>query len=243
MFGAGNPLLGDKLMKGSYAVAGDRVMTLEGAINKSGILFIILLIGATMTWYQPAGSVNGWMMLGVFGGLIAALVTIFKKEWAPISAPIYAFLEGLFLGGISSIYASAYNGIVINAVALTFGVMAIMLFLYRTEIIKVTKKFQTGLMAATGGIAIVYFASFILSFFGINLSLIHGSGLFGIGFSLIVVAVAAFNLIMDFEFMYQGAQHELPDYFEWYSAFGLMVTLIWLYIEILRLLSKLQSRN
>lgn len=243
MFGTGNPLLGERVMERAKADTGEAVMTLEGAINKSGILFLILLIGASMTWYQPVGSANGWMMLGLFGGLIAALVTIFKKEWSPISAPVYAFLEGLFLGGISSIYAQAYSGIVLNAIILTFGVMGVMLFLYRTGIIKVTRKFRMAVMAATGGIAIIYFAGFILSFFGVNLSLIHGSGFFGIGFSLVVVAVAAFNLIMDFEFMYRGAEQRLPGYFEWYSAFGLMVTLIWLYIEILRLLAKLQGRD
>ena len=240
----GNPLLGDKVLQ-QQSVAGTqgRAMTLEGAINKTGILFLTLLIGASLTWYQPVGSANGWMMLGLFGGLIAAIVTIFKKEWSPITAPIYAFLEGLFLGGISAIYAQAYGGIVFNAILLTLGVMGVMLFLYKSGIIQVNKRLVTGIVAATGGIAIIYFASFILGFFGINLSLIHGNGLFGIGFSLVVVGVAAFNLLLDFEFMTQGANHQLPDYYEWYSAFGLMVTLIWLYIEILRLLAKLQSRE
>lgn len=244
MFRSGNPVLSEEIFKKGVSLsASDEAMTVSGAVNKTTILFLILLIGASLTWYQPVAAAQPWMLLGVFGGLIAALVTVFKKEWAAITAPLYAFLEGLFLGGLSSIYASAYDGLVLEAVTLTFGTFAAMLILYRTGIIKVTEKLRFGIFAATGGIALVYFASMILGFFGISVSLINGTGLFGIGFSLIVVGVAAMNLLLDFDFIQQGAEYNAPKYIEWYAAFGLMVTLIWLYIEFLRLLSKLQSRR
>lgn len=170
------------------------------------------------------------------------MVTVFKKEWSPITAPIYGFLEGLFLGGISLAFANQYEGIVFNAIALTLGIFAAMLFIYRSGWIEVTQRFRMGIMAATGGIALVYVASIILGFFGINLSLISGTGLFGIGFSLIVVVVAALNLVLDFDLIDKGAEANAPLYFEWYTAFGLIITLVWLYMEILRLLSKLQRR-
>jgi len=244
MFRSGNPVLSEEIFKKGVSLsASDEAMTVSGAVNKTTILFLILMIGASLTWYQPIAAAQPWMLVGVFGGLIAALVTVFKKEWAPVSAPIYAFLEGLFLGGISSVYASAYDGLVLEAVTLTFGTFAAMLILYKTGIVKVTEKLRFGIFAATGGIALVYFASMILGFFGISVSLINGTGLFGIGFSLIVVGVAAMNLLLDFDFIYQGAEYNAPKYIEWYAAFGLMVTLIWLYIEFLRLLSKLQSRR
>lgn len=244
MFRSGNPALSENILKRSFAAEpSEGVMTVEGAVNKTTILFIILLIGASITWYQPVQAAQGWMLLGVFGGLIAALVTIFKKEWAKYSAPAYALLEGLFLGGISSIYEAQFNGLVLQAVALTFGTFAAMLIAYRSGLIKVTDKLRFGIVAATGGIALVYFASIILGFFGVSVSLISGNGLFGIGFSLIVVGVAAMNLLLDFDFIEKGAEYNAPRYIEWYAAFGLMVTLVWLYLEFLRLLAKLQSRR
>jgi len=244
MFRSGNPALSENVLKRSFAAEpAEGVMTVDGAVNKTTILFIILLIGASITWYQPIQAAQGWMMLGVFGGLIAALVTIFKKEWARYSAPAYALLEGLFLGGISSIYEAQFNGLVLQAVALTFGTFAAMLIAYRSGLIKVTNKLRFGIVAATGGIALVYFASIILGFFGVSVSLISGNGLFGIGFSLIVVGVAAMNLLLDFDFIEKGAEYNAPRYIEWYAAFGLMVTLVWLYLEFLRLLAKLQSRR
>jgi len=244
MFRSGNPALSENVLKRSFAAEpAEGVMTVDGAVNKTTILFIILLIGASITWYQPIQAAQGWMMLGVFGGLIAALVTIFKKEWARYSAPAYALLEGLFLGGISSIYEAQFNGLVLQAVALTFGTFAAMLIAYRSGLIKVTDKLRFGIVAATGGIALVYFASIILGFFGVSVSLISGNGLFGIGFSLIVVGVAAMNLLLDFDFIEKGAEYNAPRYIEWYAAFGLMVTLVWLYLEFLRLLAKLQSRR
>lgn len=237
-----NPTFSEKTFQqagqGQLASA-DEAMTVSGTINKTGLLFLILLLGATISWYQPS-SLFIWG--GAIGGFILAMATVFKKEWSPVTAPIYAALEGLFLGGISVMYASAYNGIVFNAVLLTLGVFAAMLFAYKSGLIKVTKRFRMGVVAATGGIFLVYLASFVLGFFGINISLIHGSGLMGIGFSFIIVGVAALNLVLDFDMIDKGAEARAPKYFEWYTSFGLIVTLVWLYIEILRLLSKFQRR-
>lgn len=236
----GNPTLSEKTFEQvSQTAPGQSTMTVGGTINKTAMLFLVLLLGASISWYQPSPL---FIWGGAIGGFIIAMVTIFKKEWSPITAPIYAGLEGLFLGGISLQYANMYDGIVFNAVLLTIGVFAAMLMAYRSGLIKVTKRLRMGIVAATGGIALVYIASFILSFFGINISLIHGSGLMGIGFSLIVVGVAAFNLVLDFDMIEKGAQAKAPEYFEWYASFGLMITLVWLYIELLRLLSKLQRR-
>lgn len=237
---SGNPTLSEKTFQEvEQAIPADGAMTLSGTINKTGLLFLILLLGASISWYSPS---QGLIFGGAIGGFILAMVTVFKKEWSPITAPIYAALEGLFLGGISLMFEQAYNGIVYNAIFLTLGVFAAMLITYRSGLIEVNRRFRMGVVAATGGIALVYFASIILSFFGINLSLIHGNGIMGIGFSLIIVGVAALNLILDFDMIEKGVQARAPQYFEWYASFGLMVTLVWLYIEILRLLAKMQRR-
>lgn len=237
---SGNPTISEKTFQNlEQSVSADGSMTIAGTINKTGVLFLILMLGASISWYQPSQL---FIWGGAIGGFIVAMVTIFKKEWSPITAPIYAGLEGLFLGGISLMYANAYNGIVYNAIMLTLGVFAAMLIAYRSGWIEVTKRFRMGVVAATGGIALVYLASIILSFFGIELSLIHGNGLMGIGFSLIIVGVAALNLVLDFDMIERGAEANAPKYFEWYTSFGLIITLVWLYIEILRLLSKLQRR-
>lgn len=237
---SGNPTLSEKTFQQvGHAVPADGSMSVAGTINKTAILFLILILGASISWYQP-WPVFVWG--GAIGGFIVAMVTIFKKEWSPITAPMYAGLEGLFLGGISLMYANAYDGIVFNAVMLTLGVFAAMLMAYRSGLIEVTQRFRMGVVAATGGIFLVYLASFILGFFGIELSLITGTGYMGIGFSLIIVGVAALNLVLDFDMIEKGAQANAPKYFEWYTSFGLMITLVWLYIEILRLLSKFQRR-
>lgn len=237
---SGNPTLSKKTFQNvSQAESRDGSMTIAGTINKTGVLFLILLLGASVSWYQPS-QVLTWG--GAIGGFVVALITIFKKEWSPITAPIYAGLEGLFLGGISLMYENAFDGIVYNAIMLTLGTFAAMLVAYRSGWIEVTKKFRMGVVAATGGIMLVYFASIILSFFGVSLSIIHGTGVMGIGFSLIIVGVAALNLVLDFDMIERGVEANAPKYFEWYTSFGLMITLVWLYIEILRLLSKLQRR-
>lgn len=240
MFRSGNPTISEKLFQQSdRAVPAGEQMTISGTVNKIGILFLLLLIGASISWYMPSPL---FMWGGAIGGFIVAIVTVFKKEWSPITAPLYAGLEGLFLGAISMVYASAYDGIIFNAVALTLGIFAAMLITYRSGLISVTHKFRMGIVAATGGVVLVYFASIILGFFGINLSLVTGTGMWGIGFSLLVIVIAALNLVLDFDLIDRGAEAGAPKYFEWYTAFGLIITLVWLYIEILRLLGKLQRR-
>jgi len=220
-------------------------MTINGTVNKAGVLLILAVAGAGWTWHLFSVSANfaPWMIGGVLGGLIMALVTIFKKELAAITAPIYALLEGLFLGGISAIFESRYPGIVVQAVGLTFGIFACLLLAYRSGLIKPTENFKLGVVAATGGIALVYIVSFIMGFFNTQVPFIHSNGIIGIGFSLFVVVIAALNLVLDFDFIESGAEMGAPKYMEWYAAFGLMVTLVWLYIEILRLLAKLSSRR
>jgi uncharacterized YccA/Bax inhibitor family protein len=246
MMRTANPALNAQTFTG-LARTGE-AMTIQGTVNKTGLLLILLLIPAFWVWdkffttMNPA-SVSGWMMLGIIGGLIFAFITIFRKTAAPVTAPIYAILEGLALGGISSVFEAQFPGIVIQAVGLTFGTLFCLLMAYRSGLIKATENFKLGVVAATGGIFVVYLFSFILGFFGINIPYINESGLIGIGFSLFVVVVAALNLVLDFDFIEKGAAQGAPKYMEWYAAFGLMVTLIWLYIEFLRLLAKLRSRD
>ena len=234
---------------GGYTIDAAARMTLAGTVNKTAILLLCAFATAAWTWhdYEQAldpGAISGRLMVGVFGGLILAFVTIFKKEWAPVSAPLYALFEGMFLGGISAMFDQRFPGIAFEAVGLTFGTLFALLFLYKTGVIRVTRNFMLGVTAATGGIMLFYFAQMLLSFFHVGFfSSVYGSGMVGIGFSLIVVAVAALNLVLDFNFVEQGVTAGAPKYMEWYSAFGLIVTLVWLYLEILRLLSKLNSRQ
>jgi len=250
-----NPALGEDTFKrfsnGQYGglIDASARMTLSGTVNKTGILLLCALATAAWTWkdfmqtLDPA-SVSLQMMLGLFGGMIFAFVTIFKKEWSPVTAPIYALLEGMALGGISAYINVRYPGIAFQAVSLTFGTLFVMLFLYRSGIIKVTDKFRMGIIAATGGICLFYVATMLLGFFHINFfGAVWGSGAIGIGFSLFVVAIAALNLVLDFDFIERGVSYGAPKYMEWYGGFGIMVTMVWLYIEILRLLAKTRSRN
>ena len=185
----------------------------------------------------------GLMMLGVFGGFIVAMVLCFKQTWAPVLAPVYAVLEGLFLGGISAVFAARFGGIVFQAVAMTFGTLFALLAAYQSGYIRATEKFKLGVIAATGGIAVVYLVSMVLGFFGVQIPGIFGSGAVGIGFSVVVVVIAALNLVLDFDLIERGAQAGAPKYMEWYGAFSLMVTLVWLYLEILRLLAKLKDNR
>ena len=249
-----NPALSDKTFRGlSDAQYGGLIdaagrMTLNGTVNKTGILLICAIATAGWTWHlflqsRDAADVAPLMIGGMIGGLICAMVTIFKKEWSPVTAPIYALLEGLVLGGLSAIFDLRYPGIAIQAVGLTFGTLFVLLLAYRSGLIKVTQKFRLGIVAATGGIMVFYLLQMLLGFFGFQFTSINGSGVIGIGFSLIVVAIAALNLVLDFDFIEQGVQFGAPKYMEWYGAFGIIVTLVWLYLEMLRLLSKLRSRN
>ena len=253
LFKTSNPALGSKVFEDAATRYGGAIdaanrMTLNGTVNRTGILLICAFATAAYTWrtfmqtHDPA-DVSGLLMVGVFGGFITAMVTIFKQSWAPITAPIYALLEGLFLGGISAFLEMRYPGIAIQAVGLTFGTLLTMLVIYSSGLIRVTDKLRIGIIAATGGIALFYLMEIVLGFFGIQFVAINGSGFIGIAFSLFVCAIAALNLVLDFDFIERGVNVGAPKYMEWYGAFGLMVTLVWLYLEILRLLSKLRSRN
>ena len=222
-------------------------MTMRGTVNKSAILLLITIVGAVYTWsavrggYASAGM--GYAMFGAIAGFVLALVTCFKQAWAPVTAPIYAICEGLFIGGISAMYEAKTQGITVQAVMLTFGTFAGMLFLFQGNILRATPIFMKIVIGATVGIMLTYLLGFILSFFHINLP-IFGGGTIGIIFSLAVVVIAALNLIIDFEFIKQSADSgNAPKYMEWYGAFGLLVTVVWLYISILRLLSNLNGNN
>jgi len=240
-----NPTLNDNTFRGEGIALGE-TMTLTGTVNKTGLLLIFAMGTAAWAWNLTSRSPEqaaGLAILGSIGGLIFALATVFKKSWAPVTAPIYALLEGLLLGSLSEIFDKMYPGIAIQAVTLTFGTLLALLLLYRARVINVTDKFRMGVVAATGGIAFFYLLTFILGFFGFRFSAIYGSGLIGIGFSVFVVIIAALNLVLDFDFIESGAAAGAPKYMEWYGGFALLVTLIWLYLEILRLLAKLRDRR
>ncbi|MEW6144303.1 MAG: Bax inhibitor-1/YccA family protein [Thermodesulfobacteriota bacterium] len=241
-----NPALGEKTFQRlAPGYTGVGQMTINGTINKTLILLVLVTVPALWVWDMFAKSgvaaVSPWLYGGLIGGLVVAMVTIFKKEWAPYSAPVYALLEGLVIGGISAYAEAQFKGIVFQAVALTFGTLFSLLIAYRSGVIKVTEKFRLGVVAATGAIFLVYLVSIVIGFFGVNVPLIYSGGTIGILFSLFVVVIAALNLVLDFDFIEQGAAQGAPKYMEWYGAFGLMVTLIWLYIEFLRLLTKLRQ--
>ena len=249
-----NPVFGKNIFNQSVAGSDDGVMTVNGTINKTGIMLLIVIFAASFTWRKFFGEIDPlnpvmpqgimlWAMIGAIGGLITALITTFSPRRAAMTAPIYAVFEGLFLGAVSAIFEAKFPGLVMRAVSLTFGVFFIMLLLYRSGTIRATEKFRMIIFAATGGIALVYLGSFIAGLFGVNVSFLHDSSPLSIGISLFVVAIAALNLILDFDMIIQGANARAPKYMEWFGAFGLMVTLIWLYLEMLRLLSKLASRD
>lgn len=249
LFKSGNPTLSEKVFNRSVEWQQTDVMTEKGTLNKFGLMMILLLASASFTWKAAAEGkdVFPWIIGGAIAGLIIALVLVFKHQWAAFLAPVYALAEGVFVGGISAFYNYAFAktapGIVMQAVGLTFGVVIAMFILYRTGIIKATERFKMVVITATAGIALFYALAMILRIFGVDMPLIHESTTMGIVFSLIVVAVAALNLILDFDMIQQGARQGAPKYMEWYGAFGLMVTIIWLYLEILRLLSKFAERR
>lgn len=244
-----NPALATNPFSGFGMVSESNAMTIRGTVGKTLILLALVLLPATLIWRQLIMSgynqavVQPWMMGGLFGGFILSLATIFKKNWAPITAPLYAVAQGLFLGGMSGLFEKSYPGIVMQAVSLSIATLLVMLAAYQSGWIRPTERFKWGVIAATGGIAIVYIVSMVLGFFHINVPFITGSGIFSILFSLFVVGIAALNFILDFDFIEKGSHAGVPKYMEWYGAFALMVTLIWLYIEILRLLAKLNDRR
>jgi uncharacterized YccA/Bax inhibitor family protein len=246
---SGNPVLREKAFQG-LPVTGER-MTMNGTIARTALLLALAVITGAWTWQRFAGvaadgnlaeamaAVSPFMWGGLLAGFVLALVTVFAQRWAGITAPLYAIAEGFALGGISAVMEMRYPGIVLQAVMLTVGVLAVMLLLYRSGLIKVTDRFRMGVVAATGGIALLYVADIALrAFTHIQIPFIHETGAMGIGFSLLVVGLAALNLVLDFDMIDRAATQGAPKYMEWYGAFALMVTLVWLYMELLRLLSK-----
>lgn len=242
-----NPALNDKSFSDFPPEARtDGAMTLEGTVNKTGVLLSLCGASAVWSWRKmmedPAAAAP-WIWPALIGGFIVGLVTIFKKPWAPVTAPVYAVLEGLLLGVISAAYERRFGGIVFQAVVLTFGTLFALLAAYRSGAIQATDNFRLGVVSATGAIAVLYLVDLGLAFFaGIRVPFIHESGPMGILFSLFVVGLAALNLVLDFDFIEKGAASGAPKYMEWYGAFGLLVTLVWLYLEILRLLSKTRKK-
>ena len=240
-----NPVLKEKVFAG--AIPTGETMTIQGTVNKTGLLLLFVVVAAAWTWgmghSETPEAASAWVLGGALGGFVVALVTIFKKEWSPISAPVYALLEGLVLGGISAIFNNAYPGIAVQAISLTFGVLFVLLLAYKFRIVQATRGFKLGVIAATGGIAIVYLINMVMSlFFHTSMSFLNAATPLGIGISLFVVIIASLNLILDFDMIETGARMGAPKYMEWYGAFAMMVTLIWLYMEILRLLSKVRRR-
>ena len=245
LFKTSNPALNANTFENRFPVAGG-AMTLQGTVNKTGVLLFCAVATAAWTWWltgtQPE-SVALCLWGGVIGGLVFAVVTMFKKEWAPVTAPIYALCEGLALGGIFAALNQAYPGIALQAVGLTGAVTAVMLLLYTSGIVRATPKFTLGVIAATGGIFLFYMIDLVMGFFGHHVSVLYSSGPWGIAISVFFVIVAALNLILDFDFVETGVRAGAPKYMEWYGAFGIMVTLVWMYIEILNLLSKIRSQR
>jgi uncharacterized YccA/Bax inhibitor family protein len=227
-----------------YDEATSHVMTIEGTAIKTGMLLALAIGAGAITWLAYANQsplALPLMFGGMIIGLVFAIATIMKQTWAPVTAPLYAVAEGLFLGGVSAMYNAQFNGIVLQAIGLTMGTLIILLLAYLTGLIKASENFKAGVIAATGAICLVYFLSIALRLFGVGVPFIHDSGVFGMGFSLFVVAIAALNLVLDFDFIENAAEDGSPKYMEWYGAFGLMVTLVWLYLEILRMLAKSRS--
>jgi uncharacterized YccA/Bax inhibitor family protein len=253
IFKSGNPTLSEKMFDKSLALDASQqsTMTVRGAMNKFGFMMLMLIGGASYTWHLfeslKQNTATTLMYVGIFGGLITAFAIMFKPKWAGYLAPLYALLEGFFVGGISVIMNAAYAekapGLITQAVGLTFGVAIAMFLLYNFRVIKATERFKSIIFTATAGIAIFYLITWLVSLFGVNMSFMYGGGTLSIGISLFVVAIAALNLILDFDMIEQGAERGAPKFMEWYGAFGLMVTIVWLYIEMLKLLSKLSSRD
>lgn len=253
IFKSSNPTLTQKMFDRSSNAEANAlgIMTVRGTIYKFGFLLLMIMGSAFYTWnlYQTGNpaQTQTLMFVGLFGGLIAAFAIIFKPTWAPYIAPAYGLLEGLFLGAISAImneaFAKSYPGLVMQAVGLTFGVAIAMFILYNFRIIKATEKFKSMISSAILGIFIFYVITMIAGFFGVNMPFMTDSSPLGIGISLFIVAIAALSLIVDFDMIEQGAAQGAPKFMEWYGAFGLMVTIIWLYMEILRLLSRFSRSN
>lgn len=245
-----NPILRSSTFRNLPAAAGER-MTVNGTIARTGLLLVLALIAGAWTWHRfmlglaavgpqvAMSAVSPFMWGGLIVGLVLAFAGAFKPTWTPVTAPLYAIAEGTALGAISALFNVQYAGIVLQAVLATVGVLVVMLALYRTGIIKVTNKFRMGVMAATGGILLLYLVAWGLSAFAhIQMPFVYGGGgTWGIVFSAFVVCIAALNLVLDFDLIEQASEQGAPAYMEWYGAFALMVTLVWLYIQMLQLLA------
>lgn len=239
---SGNPALSAKTFARSYGTF-DAVMTIDGTVNRTVISLFILLTSGFLTFVF---EVLAFAIIGMLVGFVLLIATMFKPQWAPKTVPLYAVFQGAALGGISFMFNEMYEGIVTQAIVLTAGIFLSLLAAYKSRLIKVTENFRLGVVAATCGIGILYVVSFFMSIFGMGqmpIMDITNSSLFSIGFSLFVVVIASLNLVLDFDFIEEAAEQRVPKYMEWRAALGLMVTLVWLYLEILRLLAKLQSRR
>jgi uncharacterized YccA/Bax inhibitor family protein len=249
LFNSSNPTLTEKSFRKSMSLPGSATMTFRGTLNRFGLLFILVMATAFYVWNEASvgNNVQGYVMGGAIGGLVLALVIMFKQQWAPILAPAYALAEGLVVGGISAIYNDAFAkvapGIVMQAVILTFGTAIAMYLLYFFGIIKVTQRFKSIMFAAMGGILLFYLITFVLSLFGVPVTGLHQGSLLSIGISIAITAIAALSLLLDFDRIEQGAAMGAPKQMEWFCAFGLLVTMVWLYVEILRLLGNLYGRR
>ncbi len=256
IFKSGNPALNEKTFQKSSEIYGSDVvkMTAKGTLNKFFLLFLLVMATASFAWsaFYQGKDVTAWMWGGLIGGLICAIALIVKPMWGAFLAPVYALFEGAFLGGVSAYYnysfskatsGSFFGGIVFQAVALTFCVVLAMFVLYRFRIIKATERFKSIVITATVGLGFFYIVALVLRLCGIDIPFLHEGSAMGIGFSLLVIGIAAMNLILDFDMIETGAATGAPRYMEWYGAFGLLVTIVWLYLNILRLLAKLNSRN
>jgi uncharacterized YccA/Bax inhibitor family protein len=234
-----NPALRDQVFYDNQCNSTTKPMTIQGTLDKTLLLLFLVIMAAAVTWeYFPDAML---LLIGAaLGGFVVALVTIFKPEWSPFTSPVYAVLEGVVIGAVSVWMNTAYPGIVAQAIMLTFGVFFLLLIVFRTRLIRVTETFKLVVIGATGAIALLYIANIVLSLFGMPIGFINEGGWLGIGFSLVVVVVASLNLILDFDYIEKGVENGLPKYMEWYAAFALLVTLVWLYLEILRLLAKMR---
>lgn len=241
-FESSNPVINEKAFQKSAGtiIQGEGTMTVNGAVNKTLILTAILLLTTVISYANPNPI---FMWGGAIGGFVVVLISVFKPQYSNITAPVYAALEGLFVGGISAMYAALYNGIIFQAVTITMAILFVMLFLYKSGIIKVTKSLRTGVIMATGAVFLVYVVSMVLGMFGITVPYLHQGGMIGIGISVVIIGIAAMNLLLDFDNFEKGEQYGAPSYMEWFSAMGLLITLVWLYIEVLRLVSILSGRD
>jgi len=241
-----NPALKDETFKGFTPVPASQAMTIEGTVHRAALLVGLVIVSAVAGLFmlQALGGIAMLAFLGAFIlGFVVAIVTIFKKEWSPYTAPLYAILEGLVLGVISLMFEEEFPGIVLHAVLLTFGTLLALLLAYRSGVIQPSQNLRLGIFAATGAIVLVYLIDILLRLFGMAVPFINESGPLGILISMVIVCIAALNLVLDFDFIERGAAARAPRYMEWYAAFGLLVTLVWLYLEILRLLAKLRQRR